>query len=245
MKTDHLIKAFIAIIIVTVVMIIHPLITDALSSANSENSLLEIPSNKTLKKTPSELQLKIDTNELKRIREEKKKAEELQRQKEEEERRQEEERIKAEEEARRQEELSREVYDGLSLGELSDKLNRSLNSTISGKGELFARLSEQYGVDPYLAVGIVMLETGCKWECSNLLKTCNNVGGMKGAGGCNGGEYAAFETLDAGIEAFMSNLNRNYFSYGLTTPETIGPKYAASPTWAAKVRSYMNEIAAS
>ena len=31
-----------------------------------------------------------------------------------------------------------EVYDGLTMEELSDKLNRSLNSTLAGKGELFA-----------------------------------------------------------------------------------------------------------
>lgn len=244
MKTDHLIKAIGAIIVLTVVMSIHPLITKALNNVNSDGQLLEIPSNNIVLKNPVQLKLEINKDELRKIREEKKRQEELQRQKEEEERRLEEERTRAEEEARRQEELQKEAYNGLSLGELSDKLNRSLNSTISGKGELFAKLSVEYGVDPYLAVAIVMLETGCKWDCSNLLKTCNNVGGMKGAGGCGGGEYASFPSLDEGIESFMSNLNRNYLSYGLTTPETMGPKYAASPTWAAQVRSYMNEIEA-
>lgn len=243
MKTDHLIKAIIAIIVVTVGMILHPILTEA--SSTTQKKLLEIPSNKKIQvKNSNELKLEINVEEIRKIREEKRKAEELQRQKEEEQRRIEEEKRIAEEEARRQEELNKVVYDDLTLGQLSEKLDRTLNSTISGKGELFARLSMEYGVDPYLAVSIVMLETGCKWDCSNLLKTCNNVGGMKGAGGCGGGEYAAFPTLDEGIEAFMSNLNRNYFAYGLTTPETIGPKYAASTSWAAQVRSYMNQIEA-
>lgn len=238
MKTDHLIKALAAIIILTVIVSIYPLIVNA----KTNNIVLEIPSNIMTNKNPKDLKLEIKKDELKRIREEKKKLEELQRQKEEEERKKEEERIRAEEEARRQEELQKVVYKDLTLNELSDKLNRSLNSTISGKGELFARLSAEYDVDPYLAVAIVLLETGCKWECSNLLKTCNNVGGMKGAGGCGGGEYASFPSLDEGIESFMSNLNRNYFAYGLTTPESMGSKYASSPTWAAQVRNYMNEI---
>lgn len=235
MKTDHLIKGGIALIILTVGMMLHPILTEA--SDENKKLLLEIPSNIITKKDSSELKLEIDVEEIRKIREEKRKAEE------ERQRLEEQQRIE-EEERRRQEELSRVVYDGLTMQELSDKLNRSLNSTISGKGELFARLSVDYGVNPYLAVAIVMHETGCKWECSNLLKTCNNVGGMKGAGGCGGGEYAAFPSLDEGIEAYMSNLNRNYFSYGLTTPEAMGPKYAASTTWAAQVRSYMNQIEA-
>ena len=234
MKTDHLIKGAIALIILTVGMILHPLLTQA---SNEKPQLLKLPSNNMKVKDTSELKLEINVEEIREMRRQQREAEEA-RQREEERKRLE------EEERKRQEELSKIVYDGLTLEELSNKLNRSLNSTISGKGELFARLSVDYGVNPYLAVAIVMHETGCKWECSNLLKTCNNVGGMKGAGGCGGGEYASFPSLDEGIEAYMSNLNRNYFSYGLTTPEAMGPKYAASTTWAAQVRSYMNQIEA-
>ena len=99
------------------------------------------------------------------------------------------------------------------------------------------------GIDPYLAVAISMHETGCKWNCSRLVKACNNVGGMKGSPGC-GGAYASFPTLDEGIRAYMNNLYKNYTSKGLTTPEAMGPKYAGSSTWASNVRSYMNEIRA-
>ena len=42
----------------------------------------------------------------------------------------------------------------------------------------------------------------------------------------------------------MNNLYKNYFSQGLTTPETIGPKYAASTTWASQVNAYINDIKA-
>lgn len=134
------------------------------------------------------------------------------------------------------------VYDGLTMNELADKLNRSLGSTLSGTGYTFASKSLTLGIDPYLAVAIVLHETGCKWECSYLVQACNNVGGMKGSPGCGGGSYAAFSTLDEGIDSYLNNLYRNYYAYGLTSPETIGPKYAASTVWPSKIYYYMDAI---
>ena len=131
------------------------------------------------------------------------------------------------------------VYDGLTMGELADKLNRSLKSTISGKGYLIASYSLQLGIDPYMATAIILHETGCNGTCSSLVRECNNVGGQKGGPSCGGGSYKAYATLDEGIMGYLDNLYRNYYAYGLTTPESIGPKYAASPTWASKVNNYM------
>lgn len=131
------------------------------------------------------------------------------------------------------------VYDGLTMGELAEKLNRSLNSTISGKGYLIASYSLQLGIDPYMATAIILHETGCNGTCSSLVRECNNVGGQKGGPSCGGGAYKAYATLDEGIMGYLDNLYRNYYSYGLTTPETIGPKYAASPTWASQVNNYI------
>ena len=92
------------------------------------------------------------------------------------------------------------VYDGLTLNELAIKLEKNLNSTISGYGYTFASKSLELGLDPYLAVAIMLHETGCKWNCSSLMKKCNNVGGMKGTPGCNGGSYKKFDTLEEGID---------------------------------------------
>ena len=83
------------------------------------------------------------------------------------------------------------------------KLERSLKNELSGKGYLYASYSLEKGVDPYLAVAISMHETGCTWNCSYLLKTCNNVGGQKGEG-C--GEYKAYDTLEEGIYGFILNI---------------------------------------
>lgn len=180
----------------------------------------------SFKSEPETLKKEVNVERLKQIKEEEKKALELEKQR--------------EEEARKQ----MIVYDGLTLEELSNKLNKTLNSTLAGQGETFASLAVELGVDPYLAVAIVMHETGCKWTCSTLVRQCNNVGGMKGSPGCNGGSYKAFPSLEEGIRAYMNNLYKNYFSMGLTTPEAMGPKYAASTTWASQVNAYINEIKA-
>jgi hypothetical protein len=132
------------------------------------------------------------------------------------------------------------VYDGLTMTQLVEKLNKNLNDTLKGKGNIYAKYAISYGVDPYLAVAISLHETGCNDTCSNLVKTKNNVGGMMGSSGA-----LSFATLDEGIEKFIKNLKVNYYDYGLTTPELMNPKYAASTTWAVKVNKYIEKIKAS
>ena len=137
------------------------------------------------------------------------------------------------------EESSLIVYDNMTLDELANKLDRTLKNELHGKGYLYASYSLEKGVDPYLAVAISMEETGCNWNCSNLVKSCNNVGGMKGSG-C--GSYGYFDTLDNGIKAFIDNIERNYVAYGLTTAEAMNPKYAENPLWARNVNNYITRI---
>lgn len=136
------------------------------------------------------------------------------------------------------------VYDGMTLEQLAEKLEKILNSTLDGTGIIYAKKSLEYGVDPYLAVAISMHETGCTWGCSKLVKNCNNVGGMVGKPNCNGGKYIAFSSLEEGIDRFVKNLAKNYYDYGLTTPEEMNPKYAADPAWSEKVNKYINKIKA-
>lgn len=109
-------------------------------------------------------------------------------------------------------------------------------------------VAENYGIDWKLAVAISLHET---WDyTSYIFKYQNNVGGM-----WNGikGEFYSFETLDAGIEAYISNLKRNYYDEGRTTIETIQPKYAPigakndpndkNRNWIPGVTRYYNELA--
>ncbi len=137
------------------------------------------------------------------------------------------------------------VFDGLTMDELSNKLNKNLNSTLSGKGKLIAQYSSTLGLDPYLVVAIMLHETGCTWDCSSLTKQCNNVGGQKGSPSCNGGSYRSYPTIDEGIKGMMDNLYVNFYSKGLKTPEQINASYAESKTWSKKINSYMRTIKAS
>ena len=136
------------------------------------------------------------------------------------------------------------VYDGMTMSELTEKLNRSIKSTIAGKGDVFASYSLERGVDPYLAVSIMLLETGCNWSCSSLMRRCNNVGGQKGSPSCDGGSYKSYPSLDEGIKGFIDNIADNYYAYGLTTPEAMNKKYAASDMWAIKVNNYISSVKA-
>ena len=137
------------------------------------------------------------------------------------------------------------VYDGMTLNELAEKLNRSLKSTLSNTGMSFAKYSVEMGINPYLAVAIVLHETGCNHgTCSKQVRECYNVGGMKGGPSCNGTSYKKFNSLDDGIYSFMNNLKENYYDKGLTTPEQMNKKYAASKAWAGKIHHYINKIKA-
>lgn len=149
--------------------------------------------------------------------------------------------IKEEQEELEEEVLEEIVFDGMTLEDLASKIDKSLTSTISGKGYLIASYSLEKGVDPYMVTAIILHETGCKWGCSYLVRECNNVGGQKGSG-C--GAYSSFSSLDEGIMAFIDNLQKNYISYGLITPEEINYKYAEDPNWSKNVNKYIEIIKA-
>ena len=136
------------------------------------------------------------------------------------------------------------LYYGLTYSALIEQINHSLNSSVSGYGELFVSKSLELGVDPYLAVAIMLHETGCMWDCSNLVKKCNNVGGMKSGTYCTGSSYGKFDTLENGIIAYIENLYNNYISKGLNTPELMQRKYTgySNSTWSSKVTNYIDII---
>lgn len=133
------------------------------------------------------------------------------------------------------------VIDGMTEQELANKLNKSLKNELENTGHYFASYTKKTGLDPYLAVAIVLHETGCKWTCSTALKNCNNVGGVKGSPNCEN-NYKGYETLEVGINSYLDMLYNNYYSKGLNTPELMNPKYATSPEWAAAINKYIDAI---
>ena len=269
MKTNQSIKANLAIIILVIVSAFwHPTIAraESLKSLNlsfmnqtlikdsKEETVkaplnldtLEIePINEQLHANVNSLKIEIDIDELRQINIARKKALELERKRKEEARRKAEEERKAKEKAQadaKAKELTASKGESLSYDELVAKLNRSLNSTLAGKGDSFAKYATELGIDPYLAVAIVLHETGCNGTCSKQVRECYNVGGMKGGPSCNGTSYKKFASLDEGIYSFMYNLKTNYYDKGLTTPEQMNKKYAASKAWARKIHHYINKI---
>lgn len=93
--------------------------------------------------------------------------------------------------------------------------------------------SSQYGIDGNIALAIARLETG--HFTSQAFVYGNNPGGMS-----VNEVPVIYPTLEAGLEAFISNLANNYFALGLNTPELIGQKYCPiNPSWASVVRGLM------
>lgn len=133
------------------------------------------------------------------------------------------------------------VYENMSLLELSAKINKMFSNTkLDGYGEYIATMSLENEVDPVVATSIMLVETGCKWKCSALVRNSNNVGGMRGAKG-----YLKFNSLEDGITSFINNLSKNYYHQGLNTPELMNKKYASNPNWHNSVNYYVKLIKAS
>ena len=106
-----------------------------------------------------------------------------------------------------------------------------------------------------IPVAIARHECGYKDNqyLSNAFKNKNNVGGMMYYDTTTKSSYLmTFDTIDAGVEAFVSNLKRNYFNLGLDTIEKIQPKYAPvnsandpyglNEFWVSGVRAFYNDI---
>ena len=100
--------------------------------------------------------------------------------------------------------------------------------------EMIEESCKKHGVDPELAVAIAKLETG-HFTSEAFLKG-NNVGGLS-----ENEIPLSFETIEEGVDRFISNLARNYFAKGLTTPEEISGKYCLgnAGSWAEQVRALM------
>ena len=132
-----------------------------------------------------------------------------------------------------------EVYEGMTMEELSEKINKSLGGILAGHGDVIASHSIEIGVDPYIATAIMIHETGN--GTSNIANNCFNFGGQKGYG-C--GAYKRYSSVEEGLKGIIDNLYKNYYAYGLTTVETIAPRYAESSAWPAKINWYIGQIKA-
>lgn len=112
-----------------------------------------------------------------------------------------------------------------------------------------------YKIDWKLSIAIARHECGFKngEYLSNAYKEKNNVGGMMYYdSSTKSSKLMRFETIDSGINAYVSNLKRNYFDLGLDTIEEIQPKYAPvgaandpyglNNVWKIGVKSYLSQL---
>lgn len=104
-----------------------------------------------------------------------------------------------------------------------EKVVANINNTFKGglknEGELIVSIANKYGIEPNLFAAILASESGYGKHSKH-----NNYGGlMDPKTGCS--KLQKFDSIEAGLEAVASNLARNYIAKGLSTPETIGPKY--------------------
>ena len=130
----------------------------------------------------------------------------------------------------------------------ADQLNSHLGGVLSGQGQAFVDAANRYGIDPVLLASISMFETGN--GTSHMVQTKNNPAGIWDG---KAGAYRSFSSLEDGLNFTARNLKNNYIDQGLTTPETIGPKYAppgasndpndTNASWPANVRANMIKIA--
>lgn len=137
--------------------------------------------------------------------------------------------------------LEKNTWNGERKEVIIKKINRYLNSTLKNKGEFIVNYSILKKVDPYLVTAIILQETGCYYNCSYLVKHCNNVGGNKGTPSCNNGSYRKFNSIEQGLK-FSINKISSYYNRGLTTPKKINPYYATDKTWYKKVNNYMKKL---
>ena len=106
------------------------------------------------------------------------------------------------------------------------------NSPLVSAADSFMDACGKYDLDCYLLPSISCVESSFG---KYLMPNSYNPFGW-------GGGYIYFESWSEGIDTVASGLRNNYVNRGADTVEKIGPIYAQSTTWSAKVRSFMNKF---
>jgi hypothetical protein len=106
------------------------------------------------------------------------------------------------------------------------------NSPLAPFAGDYVKTADKYGMDWKLLPAISGLESS--FGLAQMPGSYNSYGW--------GGGLIYFKSNEDGIETVLSNLKTNYVDQGATTVEAIAPIYSESPTWAPRVRNYMDEI---
>ena len=139
-------------------------------------------------------------------------------------------------------------YNDESADIIGKKIDNYLKSDMENKGAMIAKYSIVNELDPYLVAGIILEETSCEFECSVLVKSCNNVAKLNynrdnlTEAACFGGSYQKFNSLEDGIKAFINVLKYDFYENELTTPGAIYKPFNRDVAWAFRVNQNIEKI---
>lgn len=116
----------------------------------------------------------------------------------------------------------------LAINKVLNKYNSPLLSSVDS----FLYMCETYQFDCYLLPSITGLESS--------FGIYTHPGSYNPFGW--GGGYIMFSNWDQAINTVGKGLKENYIDKGADTIEEIAPIYAASKTWAPRVKNFMNDF---
>jgi len=140
------------------------------------------------------------------------------------------------------------TYNEETASTIGMKINNYLKNEMEGYGELIAKYSIVYEVDPYLIAAMILENTNCDSECSVLVKKCNNISksiydeANETQMSCFGGWYQKFNTIDDSIKNFVKYVKINFYDNELTTPSQIYKTYKKDVRWVFLVNQNIEKI---
>ena len=139
-------------------------------------------------------------------------------------------------------------YNGEDAVFIGKKIDNYLKEDLAGKGELIAKYSASYEIDPYLIASMIIENTNCDSKCSVLVTKCNNVSkalynkdNMTEAA-CFGGYYQKFNSVDDSIKYFIRYVKLNFYDQDLKTANAIYKAYNKDVRWVFIINQTIDKI---
>lgn len=129
--------------------------------------------------------------------------------------------------------IQQHIDTGLKRSVIQEILS-SYNSPLAEEADTFVEVCTKYNIDCYLLPSITGVESTFG---RFILPGSHNPFGW-------GGGLIVFDSWEQAIDAVGRGLSENYYAKGANTIESIAPIYAASPTWAQKIRFFHTKFSA-
>ncbi len=129
------------------------------------------------------------------------------------------------------------------LNSLDDRVTKlesyleAKNSPLAGTAAHLVGEADRLGLDWRLVPAIAGTES---YFGQHIPQNSYNAWGWAIFTGMQDGKH--FDGWEDGVTIVSEGLKKNYVNRGLETPETMGPVYAADPSWAWKVNHFIEDI---